>query len=199
MNTEMERALEWDDTLCTDGRDLITLPEGDYSFTITDFERARYPGSEKIPACSKAALTAAVDTEEGKVLVHFDLILWSTLEWKLAQFFRCIGMKEHGKDMKMDWTKVKGRQGRAHIRPRRYTDRYGQERTANELERFLDYDPAFFAGKSSGEDQLGQFDSVDTPVAADLLTRKQVFDRAGWVEEAEKAAEQELLWQQETF
>lgn len=61
MNTE-NMILDWNDSIENDGQEFIVLPEGDYNFTVTDFERGRFPGSAKIPACNKASLTLRVDT-----------------------------------------------------------------------------------------------------------------------------------------
>lgn len=37
-----DRELQWDDTITNDGQDYITLPEGDYAFTVESFERGRH-------------------------------------------------------------------------------------------------------------------------------------------------------------
>ena len=50
--SEMDRELNWDDEIEKDNS-FITLPEGDYDFVIDHFERARHPGSEKIPPATK--------------------------------------------------------------------------------------------------------------------------------------------------
>ena len=49
--------LDWDDAIESDGQEFVILEEGDYNFTVTDFERGRFPGGTKIPPCNKAALT----------------------------------------------------------------------------------------------------------------------------------------------
>ena len=36
--------LDWDDAIESDGQEFITLEEGDYNFTVTGFERGRFPG-----------------------------------------------------------------------------------------------------------------------------------------------------------
>lgn len=74
----------WDDPISVDGEQFITLEEGDYDFTVTGFERGRFPGSAKIPACNKATLNLTVNTPEGTANVKYDLILWSSLEWKIS-------------------------------------------------------------------------------------------------------------------
>ena len=49
----------------------------------------------------------------------------------------------------MDWTKVVGSKGRAHFKPRLYKDRAGNERQANEVDRFYDYDEKYFPKEDS--------------------------------------------------
>ena len=134
--------LDWDDAIENDGQEFVVLPEGDYTFTVSNFERGRFPGSAKIPPCNKATLTLNIDNDQGVATARVDLILYRTLEWKIASFFRCIGQKKHGEKVVMDWNKVVGARGRAHIKPRDYTDKNGAERQTNDVDRFLDYDPS---------------------------------------------------------
>lgn len=140
LNNAQGMFLDWNDIIESDGQEYITLKDGDYDFTVTAFERGRFPGGTKIPPCNKASLTLQVETEVGTATVHLDLLLYKTMEWKLSAFFRCIGMKKHGEKLSMDWTCIVGTTGRAHFKTRTYTDRDGNERTANEVDRFYDKD-----------------------------------------------------------
>ena len=81
--------------------------------------------------------------------IRTDLILNRLVEFRISAFFRCIGQKKHGERLVMDWTKVVGSKGRAHFKPRTYTDRDGNERQANEVDRFYDYDPKYFQAGDS--------------------------------------------------
>lgn len=130
----------WDSLIEDDGRGYLLLPEGDYGFEVVDFERDRFNGSAKLPACNKAVLTLAVETEEGTAHVRCDLLLCRALEWKLSSFFRSIGQKKKGERVTMDWSRVKGAHGRGHFRPKSYTDSNGSEHTVNECASFLDRD-----------------------------------------------------------
>ena len=147
--TNQNMCMDWNDAIESDGQEYVVLEEGDYNFRVTSFERGHFPGSAKIPACNKASITALVETPEGNASVKFDLILFRTLEWRISAFFRCIGQKKHGERLVMDWNKVLGSQGRAHFKPRNYTNSYGEEKTANDIDRFIDYDPAFFTKDNS--------------------------------------------------
>ena len=143
-NSNQNVALDWGDTLESDGQEFVTLPEGDYNFTVTGFERGRFPGSAKMSACNKASLTLQVETKDGIAIVHTDLILNRVMEWQLSAFFRSIGQKKHGERLVMDWSRVVGSKGRAHFKPRSYTDKDGNQRQANNVDRYIDYDPKFF-------------------------------------------------------
>lgn len=94
--------MDWDDAIENDGQEFVILPEGDYNFTVTDFERGRFPGSAKIPACNKATLTLQVNTADGIAAIKTDLILYRSLEWRISAFFRCIGQKKHGERLVMN-------------------------------------------------------------------------------------------------
>lgn len=143
-NNNQNMCLDWDDAIENDGQEFVLLPEGDYNFTVTNFERGRYPGGAKLPACNKASLTLQVKTDDGIAMIHTDLFLYRTVEWRISSFFRCIGQKKHGERLVMDWNKVVGSKGRAHFKPRTYTDRDGNERQTNDVDRFIDYDEKFF-------------------------------------------------------
>ena len=134
--------LDWDDAIESDGQEFITLEEGDYIFTVTGFERGRFPGGPKIPACNKAALTLQVKTPEGIAVIRTDLLLYKTMEWKLSSFFRCIGLKKHGERLVMDWGHVLGASGRAHIIQREYVGNDGTTKKTNGVAYFMDYIPA---------------------------------------------------------
>ena len=131
--------MNWDDVIENDGQEYILLPEGDYTFVVTGFERGQFPGGQRLSACPKVTVTLLVETEQGTAVTKVDLMLHRNVEWKLAAFFRSIGMKKHGEPCRMDWYGSVGRKGRAHFRPRTYL-KDGQERQVNDVEHFIDYD-----------------------------------------------------------
>lgn len=153
--------MDWNDSIEADGQEFVLLPEGDYNFRVTNFERGRFPGGTKIPACNKATITIQVDCEEGIASIRFDLLLYRSVEWKLSSFFRCIGQKKHGEKLTMDWNKVVGSIGRCHVKQRKYTNNYGEEKTINDVEKFYDYNPEFF--KNDAKAQLAEIDDADLP------------------------------------
>lgn len=108
--------MDWNDYIEQESQ-FVTLPEGDYNFTIISFEKAKHEGSAKIPAgANKAMLELRFEAPGlGKSTVKDQLILHESLEWKLCAFFRSIGQKQHGHGINMDWSKVLGAKGRAHV------------------------------------------------------------------------------------
>lgn len=154
--------MDWNDSIETDGQEFILLPEGDYNFRVTNFERGRFPGGQKIPACNKATITIQIDSEEGIASIRFDLLLYRSVEWKLSSFFRCIGQKKHGEKLTMDWNKVIGSIGRCHVKQRTYTNNYGDEKVINDVDKFYDYNPEYFKNDTS-KVQLTEIDDDDLP------------------------------------
>ena len=144
MENNQNMLMDWDDSIETDGQEFVLLPEGDYNFVVINFERGRFPGGAKVPACNKATITVQVGTENGIATVKFDLLLYRSLEWRISSFFRCIGQKKPGEKLQMNWNTVVGSMGRAHFKQRTYTNQYGEEKTVNDLDRFIDYNPEFF-------------------------------------------------------
>lgn len=107
--------MDWNAFIENEG-EIGVLPEGDYEFTVTNFEKGQHAGSAKIPPCNKAILELTFRAPDGSRGRCKDfLLLHDSVEWKLCAFFRSIGQKQHGKGITMDWNKVPGAKGRAHV------------------------------------------------------------------------------------
>lgn len=129
----------WDDEIVNDGAEFLYLEEGDYDFTVESYERGTFNGSAKIPQCPKLTLKLKVVTPEGSTTVNYDLIMWSSLEWKLSEFLRAIGMKKHGEPNKIDWQRLTGAKGRARFYTREYDKRDGTKGKVNDVRRMYDH------------------------------------------------------------
>ena len=149
-NLNKNLAMGWDDAIEQDGQEFLLLKEGDYIFTVSDFNRAMFPGSAKIPPCPKAELTLQVETDEGTAYVRCDLILSRNLEWRISSFFRCIGQKAHGEKCSPNWNAVVGARGRAHFKTRDYVNKNGENRTTNDVDKFYDYDESIMKAPVEG-------------------------------------------------
>lgn len=165
--SNMENApheLGWDDEISNEPGGYILLEEGDYDFTVTGFERARFPGSAKIPPCAKAVLTLEVDTPQGPVRVKYDLILFSTLQWKIAEFCRAIGQAAPGDALvRPRWNEMVGSCGRARFKVRTYTKKDGTEGKVNDVDKFYDYDSAAAQAPAPPQAWSPLPDSTPTP------------------------------------
>lgn len=130
--------MEWDAYIEKES-EFVLLPEGDYDFTVTSFEKGWFDGSAKIEACNKAILELTITAPGlGTSIVKENLLLSDKVEWKLCEFFRCIGQKQHGTGVKMNWNKVQGAKGRAHIVINEYTGNDGNNYKNNKVARYLD-------------------------------------------------------------
>ncbi|MGT2833390.1 hypothetical protein Javan249_0018 [Streptococcus phage Javan249] len=136
-NNNVEREFDWNDTLVNDGNEFILLPAGEYEFEITKFERGRFNGSEKMPACPKAELTFKIESPQGTAFVSEQLLLHSKMEWRLSAFFAAIGQKKKGQPLQMNWNTVIGSKGRCKVIVNKYTNRDGAERKNNRIDSYI--------------------------------------------------------------
>ena len=137
-NNAAGRELGWDDEIQNDGPDLVLLPEGEYPFEVTKFERGRHQGSAKLPPCNMAVLTIAIDGgEKGRALVTHRLYCHQRTEGLLCAFFESIGQRRHGEKLRPRWNEVAGSRGRCRLGIHDYTNKYGEARQSNEITRFL--------------------------------------------------------------
>lgn len=138
MNEVNERPLDWEDEVEKDGNEFVLLPAGDYDFEVTDFERARHAGSAKIPPCNKAIFKIKVTDGKQTTTVTYNLLLYSTLEWKISEFLVAIGQKKKGEKVAPKWNNMIGCTGRCKIKIRNWTNEDGEVRQINEIDRFYE-------------------------------------------------------------
>lgn len=141
-NQVNNEALDWDAEIEDTAPEFVTVPEGEYQFTITAMERGHFPGSKKIGPCNKATLSLKIYVPNGICTFKTDILLTSLLKWKIVQFFRSINMLEEGGKTVTDWDHVVGKIGRAKVKVRTYTTQDGEERSINDIDTFLPYDEA---------------------------------------------------------
>lgn len=135
---EDDGVLDWGSEISEESS-FILLDEGDYQFTVTNLEKERYDGGAKIPACPMARLTISIqDKKTGtEVELREQLLLHKKMEWKISEFFICIGQKEEGKPLTPNWDKVIGSTGSAEIELNSYVNKNGENRTNNRVKRWL--------------------------------------------------------------
>lgn len=134
--TEMGRELGWDDEISKEGGEFLLLPEGDYNFVVESYERARHPGSDRLPACNKAVLHLRVTAPEGEIHLDHNLFLHQRTEGFLSEFFTSIGLKKPGEPLRMNWNQVPGCTGRLKLGVHTWTNKEGEERKSNQVKKF---------------------------------------------------------------
>ena len=140
-----QRELSWDDEIENDSSDFEVVPEGDYNFEVTKFERGRSKGSDKLPPCNMAILTIRLSDGKHSTTVTENLILHTKMEWKLSQFFCAIGQKQRGEKVRMNWPAVPGARGRCEITIRSYakkTDKAGEQTGRSNNIKYLEAETA---------------------------------------------------------
>lgn len=133
-----DTVLDWDSEIENDGQTFTLLPDGEYPFRVTKFERTRFGGSAKLSACWCAKLTLDVGDAEISTTMTCNLYLVQSQEWKLCSFFCCIGHRKRGEKFKPDWSKVVGSTGIAKVTTRTWKGNDGTDRQSNEIAHFLD-------------------------------------------------------------
>ncbi len=134
-----EHELSWDSAIEKDTPEFILLPEGDYDFTVTKFERGRHNGSAKLPPCNKAVIYLSIETPEGNAVIQHQLFLHTKTEGMLSAFFTAIGQKKKGEKITMNWNAVVGAKGRCKVYIDSWTGNNGEERKSNKIRKF--YEP----------------------------------------------------------
>ena len=125
--TQNDGAMGWDDEITAEAKEYTLLPVGTYQFIIKDnFVRSKTSGKGKLPVCNKADITLTINYEGKEVKVTTSLVLHKSLEWKISQFFECIGMKQKGVPFRPDWN------GIVEISHREYNDS-----TYNDVKEFV--------------------------------------------------------------
>ena len=137
---DFEREFGWNDEINKEESDYEPLPEGDYRFTVFKIERSRSQGKGKLPPCNMAKVTVTVHGAEYDRDITENLVLHSSLEWKLSQFFLSIGMKKHDEPLHMDWMAAIGKTGNCRIIERTYIKNDGTAGKTNDIAKFYAYD-----------------------------------------------------------
>ncbi|MBF0892857.1 MAG: DUF669 domain-containing protein [Atopobium sp.] len=135
-------AIGWDDEIIDPGEpEFVLLTPGIYDFTITEFERGHFDGSEKMDACSMAKLALRCTNGIQETTVFTNLFLSSAVAFKLSKFAKSIGDMpagdSKGQKFHVDWNNIIGKSGKCRIKTRVYN---GND--YNEVYDFIVPDPA---------------------------------------------------------
>ena len=134
-----EKVFSWDDEFTEVEDSYQVVPAGDYDFTIVDFDRARFEGSDKMPACPQAKITYEVTAPDGtKGRIRQNLFLHSKSQWQLTNFACAIGQMKRGDGhFRIAWNQLIGATGRMQVSIREYNGK-----NYNDVKKFYDKEPA---------------------------------------------------------
>lgn len=131
-NNNIERELGWEDEI-TQENNFVLLQEGEYDFIVEKWERGRFAGSEKMPACNQATIHVKVFGNNGEsTVIKHNLLLHTRTEWALSAFFASIGQKQKDMPLRMNWNLVTGARGRCKVGIKVYKDNQ-----YNEIKKFI--------------------------------------------------------------
>lgn len=135
MAQEEVRELDWDEEI-DDGTEYenVVFPEGDYDFTVKNFKRDRAKESGN----NMAVLELEVTDGKKKAIVKDWIVLTTNMKWKIANFFRSVGLKKHGENIKMKWKESIGTTGRCTLSVDTRTSKNGNDYEVNQIKSYLD-------------------------------------------------------------
>lgn len=169
MNNENNEFLQWGEGFTAQENEFVLLDEGVYNFTVSKMEKKVYDGnSTKIPnGCPYAELTIQVESQKGTANIKERLYLMKSMLWKLTQFFAGIGQPVvTGQPFTPNWSTVIGSKGKAEITQHHYTNQNGDDRTNNQISRYLkpqDPTPAVNANVANQQMNQGQMNQPQMP------------------------------------
>ena len=138
--SEEVREFGWEDEIVNESGGYELIPEGDYDFTVTRVERARFQGSEKVPPCNMAKVTFTIWGPDDKIEIIDNFLLCSKFEWKLSALFLAIGQKKHGEPLRMNWNAVTGAKGKCKVYIDNYKKKDGTDGKSNKIKKLYAYD-----------------------------------------------------------
>lgn len=136
-------AFGWDDEIeYSEGGTFTLLPEGEYPFIVTNFERSNYtPGpNSKAPACNMAVISVKVTAPNGdETTLKEQFLMYEKMKWKLSQFFVSIGQQKKGEALRPNWQALLGAQGKLKLIVNDYKDKKtGEDKQNNRVDRYLE-------------------------------------------------------------
>lgn len=104
---ENKSTMGWDSGISAKAGEYQVPPIGEYKFYVANFERSFSKAGNPM-----AVLTLSLNVN-GQAYERRDyLVLSENMEWKLAQFFECLGLKKKGEALtRMPWDQIIGKEG----------------------------------------------------------------------------------------
>lgn len=137
LDNNEDKALGWDSPVEEDGNSFTTLPDNtECVFRVEKLEKTHTADGWKPMA--KLELICTGTKGEGTTYVRDNLVLSTKAAWKLGEFFRSIGQRQHGQRIIPNWDRVVGASGRCVVSTDEWVGRDGDKRVNNKVKRYLD-------------------------------------------------------------
>jgi hypothetical protein len=131
--------LSWNSE-CSQESEYNLMPENtEVSFDVVGFERAT---TRKGAPMAKLTLKCKNTETDSVTTVKDKLVLMRSCEWKICQFFTCLGLRKHGEKSVPKWDAVLGSKGLARLGIEEWQTDSGDARERNIVKSYLDPVPA---------------------------------------------------------
>lgn len=125
--------LSWDAEITESAPEFVLLPEGDYLFAVEKYERGRFNGSDKVPACPQLTVFLQVAAPTGEIAhIRHNFFMLASKAGFIGSFLTSLGLKKDGEPVKLDLTQLPGKTGHCHVTVREYNGK-----KYNNIARFL--------------------------------------------------------------
>lgn len=113
--------------------EIYVFEPGDYEFTVKNVDR-----TVNDDGYNKVIVDLEVTDGEHTSIVKDFITLKSTVIWKIAQYFRSLGMKKHGENIKMDWKGSVGKKGMLTLLKEEAVSKQNNKYLRNSVKGYLD-------------------------------------------------------------
>lgn len=131
-----DAVIDWDGTIENDGEEFTVLPDGDTVEFYVDEVKFRRNAKNTAPQVQMKLVCKSINGHGNTSMNEF-ITMTKKSEWKLCQFFRSLGLRQHGEPLKLRWNII-GFSGHATVSIDEYTDKQGELRQSNKIKAFLD-------------------------------------------------------------
>ena len=135
MNPSDKERLDWNSQTSQEAKEFAVLPENTVvDFAVVGFERATTAKGDNM-----AKLSLLCETKDGLTsTLRENLVLLRRCEWRINQFFTCVGLRKHGDCSIPKWDMVKGSRGRAKLGVDKWQGRDGNMYDGNVIKEYLE-------------------------------------------------------------
>ena len=133
MSKPNSERMDWYSEFGNENEFSILPKDTEVEFTVVEFKRAKSANGNNMAKLTLRCTTK--DGYEGNVLEN--LVLVRTCEWKICQFFTCVGLRKHGDRGTLKWDSLLGSKGRAILGEDTY-EKNGKTYPCNVIAKYLE-------------------------------------------------------------